>query len=172
MVGTVIEPMQGLERQPLYPHDADDYLFLIYQSGQLNHTRDVMKSTAVPILQWFAIIFLCSLVLYVLRISSSGRNTNVGYLMAFIDSVAIFLGNALRKVSNNQPEGCYIIAFSIFGLIFKTIFTGNLFVMYQQQTDHRIRTINQLNQLNITFYAYIYIFSTTAFLQFCKGKPV
>lgn len=166
--------MRGIDalhsRHLLYPHDADDFVFLIYQTGRMRTVG--MKSTAIPILQWLIIILLCSLVLYALRLFAGGRNTIVSYLLSFTDSVAIFMGSALNKISNNRPERCFIICFSIFGLIFKSIFTGNLFVMYQMQDENRIRTINQLNQLGIIIIADGTVFPVNLRVNLCQGKPV
>lgn len=113
-----------------------------------------------------------SLVLHTLRKLGGKRNTFASYLISFVDSLAIFLGNSLNRIGNNRPERCFIVAFSIFGLIFKTIYTGNLFVTYQQHGDHRIQTINEMNQLNITFYVDGNIFAMFEYLDLCKGKPV
>lgn len=60
----------------LYPYDADDYVFLIYHTGQINKTVNVKKNTATPIMQWFAIIILCSLALHALR-KLAGGNTSI-----------------------------------------------------------------------------------------------
>lgn len=137
----------------------------------MNVDRD-LRTTAIPMLQWIIVIVLCSLILHALRKFTRQRSTTASYLMSFIDSVAIFFGIALSRITNHRPERCFIIFFSIFGLIFKSILTGNLFVQYQMQSDHRLSTINQLVQLNVTIFGDENIFPNGRPIQLCRGKPV
>lgn len=85
------------------------------------------------------------------------------YSTAFIDSVATFLGNAIDKVSNNRPERCFIIGFSIFGLVFKILYTDHLFQLFQSIEDNRLSTLSQLIDQNIP----IYVDGISAIKQAC-----
>lgn len=51
---------------------------------------------------------------------------------------------------------------------FKAIFTGNLFVQYQQHNDHRIRAINLFFQLIIQVYSDLQSFQVSERFQICK----
>lgn len=171
--GTYAETIRGKHRARneyrLYPHDTLKYVFMIFRAGKMETGKHVSKTITIPILQWLAIIVVCSFVLRTLRRSARQQIARDNRFMApFIDSMAIFLGNALHRVSHNRSERVFLIFFSIFGLIFKTICTGNLFVMFQTQSDDRITTLDQLAQQKIDFFSD----PTSAEFELCIGRPL
>lgn len=159
--------IRSVSQYRAYPHDMDEYVFIIYQVGQMKKGETALTSTATPILQWLAIIMACSLVLQMLRRFTREQNVISHRLTSFSDSVAIFLGTALNRISNNRPERIFFICFSLFGLIFKTIYTGNLFVMYQMHSDSRMTTVNQLAERNWP----IFTDQFTIIDKLCIGEP-
>lgn len=144
---------------PLYPYGFDDFIFIIYQSGKLKD--EAPRSSLKPIAQWFAIIFIASIFLYVLRTIIKRRKRRIAtrvisadetdeyFMFSFIDSVGVFLGNALAKIGDFRAERWFLISFGIFGLIFRIVYTDNLFVMYTESSQNRITSIEQLIQANI-----------------------
>lgn len=152
----------------LYPHDSLEYVFIIFQAGKLKSMNAFTRITT-PILQWLVIIAASAIVLYILRTFAQERIVRDDRLTAlFIDSVAIFVGSALNKLSSNRPERVYFIFFTIFGMILKISYTGELFVMFQSHDHHRITTLNQLARQDIKFYTDLYSEAQTI----CIGEPV
>lgn len=144
---------------PLYPHRYDDLVFMIFQRGKL--MEDLPRSSITPIMQWFLIIFIASLVLHFLRTTVKQRSprnlrpiNDAGMVrencsVSFVDSVAVFLGIALEKLGNGRAERWFLISFSIFGLIFRIFYTDNLFVLFTAADEHRITSIDQIFDANI-----------------------
>lgn len=144
--------------RPLYPHAFEDLVFLVFQSKKLNSVDEDTSRRYVlkPICQWSILISLASLILYALRVANRQRDcaqhnnaASVYYLVAFVDSVAVFLGVALDKIGKCRAERWFLIAFSVFGLIFRIIYTDNLFVMLTTSNQNRITSIDQLVRENI-----------------------
>lgn len=135
----------------------------------MNKGGNIMKRTVTPILRWMAIIAGCSFVLYMMRKFAQRRvPERTQFTLAFIDSLAIFLGKVLRKININRPERVFLVYFSIIGLVFKTIYTGNLFVLFQMRSDDRITTLNQLARQNIILYTDF----ASSYLEICVGAPL
>lgn len=142
----------------LYPHAYDDLVFIIYQP--VNYKYEGRRSSLVPLLQWFIFVFVASLILYALRlivkrkparatrVCKVGGETLNNYLDSFVDSLAVFLGSALRKFGNCRAERWFLISFSIFGLVFRIIYTDNLFAMFATPKQNRISSIEQLSNEN------------------------
>lgn len=154
----VSSPNKDLHRHPLYPHDFDDLVFIVYQRGKFKQT--VPHSSLTSIAQWFLIIFVVSILLYALRRINKWQRRRLThsvnrieapeyFLFSFIDSLAVFLGTSLHRFGNSRAERWFLVSFAIFGLIFKCIFTDNLFIMYTTKNLDRITTIDQLFEANI-----------------------
>lgn len=143
---------------PLYPHKFDDLIFIIYQRGNLKD--EAPRSSTKPLTQWLIFTFIAALMLLLLREVVERRNrrlrrraSNVvtpDYLLgSFVDSMGVFLGVALNRIGNCRAEHWFLISFSVFGLLFRTIYTDNLFVMFTAVNQNRITSIDQLFQANI-----------------------
>lgn len=141
-----ISPTEDTVRFPLYPHKFDDLIFLIYQRENL--MGEIARSSATPIMQWLIFISVGALILYALR-----RLTNVvrsdHLLGSFVDSMGVFLGVALSRIGNHRVERWFLISFSIFGMLYKALYTDNLFAMFTAPDQNRITSTEQLFQANI-----------------------
>lgn len=133
---------------PLYPHTFDDFVFLVFHD-RLSRS-EMQKSAIRPIALWCCIMVVCSFVLFIYRKFIGARTGN--YSTSFLDSVAAFLGNAIDKICSNRPERCFIICFSIFGLVFKILHTDHLFQLFQSVEDNRLSTLSQLIDHDIPVY--------------------
>lgn len=143
---------------PLYPHSFDDLVFMIFQRGKLK--EEAPRSSAKPMLQWFIFVSITTLIMYALRKIIKRRERRLLHIMnndavpdytlgSFVDSMGVFLGVALNRIGNCRAERWFLIAFSIFGLIFRTFYTDNLFVMFSALEQNRITTVDQLFEANI-----------------------
>lgn len=142
---------------PLYPHDFDDLIFIIYQHNKW--IDEAPRSSAKPILQWFVFILAAAFILYAIRTVARrlARQMNRRYrddgapdylIGSFVDSMGVFLGVALHTIGNSRAERWFLISFSIFGLVFKMFYTDNLFVTFTTSTQNRVTSIDQLFQRN------------------------
>lgn len=139
-----------------HPHDFDDRVFVIYQHDKLPQTRG--RSSFKPILQWLAIVFFASIILFALRYITKWRQRRTSqnsagivehYLITFVDSQAVFLGNALPTFGGGSVERWFLVSFSIFGMILKAIYTDSLFVMFTEANYGRFTTVDQLLESGI-----------------------
>lgn len=146
---------------PLYPHGFDDLVFLIFERSKLRD--DVRRSPITPILQWFIIITIASIIIYGLRKIAQRRVRRIlrmvgdedvpeYYVYSFVDSVGVFLGTAINKFGTIRAECWFLVAFSVFGMIFKMIYTDQLFAMFLQPNPTRITSIEQLIDANIQIF--------------------
>lgn len=142
----------------LYPHGFDDRVFIIYQPEKFKN--EGLRSSITPLLQWLIFVLTASLILHAIREIAKRKRRRVtrnvtydhtvtNYLYSFIDSVAVFLGTALDTFGNSRAECWFLVSFSMFGLIFRIVYTDNLFVMFAASTQARITSIDQLFELNI-----------------------
>lgn len=143
---------------PLYPHQFDDLIFVIFQRIDLKN--GATRSSAQPIVQWLVFTMIAALILFVLREVVQRREQRLNrpikdatapdfLLGSFVDSIGVFLGVGLSKFGNCRAERWFLISFSVYGLIFKMIYTENLFVMFTAVNQNRITSIDQLFQANI-----------------------
>lgn len=143
--------------RPLYPHASEDLIFVIFQLDKSKFVDDeVPRSSLKPIFQWFILIFVASCIVYALRVANRQRHraqygsaAPVYYLVSFVDAIAVFLGIALDKIGKCRAERWFLIAFSVFGLIFRIFYTDNLFSMLTKSNQNRINSIDQLVGANI-----------------------
>lgn len=128
----------------LYPHGQDDRVIVIYQRDKSPSTRG--RGSFKPILEWFVIIFIASIMLHAVRVIGRQHfNRIVGnYPISFIDSLAVFLGNSLAIFGTRRAERWFLVSLSVFGLIFRAIYTDSLFVMFTDTNQDRLTTIDQL----------------------------
>lgn len=138
----------------LYPHGFDDLVFIVYQPEKSR--LEGRRGTIAPLLQWLVFVFIASLIVYALRhiakrrpVSGTATDAVNNYINSFVDSVAVFLGIALHAFGNSRAERWFLISFSIFALIFKIVYTDNLFVMFAATTQNRINSIDQLLEANV-----------------------
>lgn len=94
---------------PLYPYGFDDFIFIIYQRGKLKD--EAPRSSLKPIAQWFALIFIASLLLYILRIIIKRRKRRISariisdtetdeyFMFSAIDSVGVFWAMHSKKLA-------------------------------------------------------------------------
>lgn len=146
---------------PLYPHDFEDLVFIIFQCDKLK--GDVQLSSVTPIAQWFIIIFLASIIIHGLRTIVKRRERRIlriisddeapeNYVYTLVDSVGVFLGTAIEKFGNCRAECWFLVAFAVFGMLFKMIYTDQLFAMFIQSNPTRINSIDQLIDANIPIF--------------------
>lgn len=126
-----------------------------------NFLYESPKSSIVPMLQWFIFIFVVSLILYVSRKIAQRKKQEVqlnraevkavtNYMYSFINAMAVILGTALGKFGNSRTECWFLVSFSMFGLLFRIVYTDNLFSMFATSTSHCISSIDQMIAANIS----------------------
>lgn len=131
----------------LDPHGQDDRVIVIYQRDELPLRG---RGSFIPILEWFAIILVASIVLHAVRVIGRRRNGQAfdriieHYLICFIDSLSVFLGNSLAIFGTRRAERWFLVSLSVFGLVFRAIYTDSLFVMFTDTNQGRITTIDEL----------------------------
>lgn len=128
-------------------------------------------------MEWFIIIFIASLVLYVMRRivkrrtrASPGSIYHRGvapnyYLISLVDSVAVFLGVAMERLGNGRSERWFLNSFSIFGMFYRIFYTDNLFVLLTTGEQFRITSIDQLVEANIPITVDVLILDDISQLQ-------
>lgn len=146
----------------LHQHKYDDLVFVINEPG--NFSDEPQHSSLESLLHWFMFIFVASLNAYAFRQIATRLERHAtrnrgdddainNFLYSFVDSVAVFMGRAIHKFGYSRAERWFLIAFAIFGLILRTLYTGHSFCMCttpaQDQHQERFSSIDQLLEANL-----------------------